>query len=156
MKYCKTFSPELLLDRPGEKVIKLVKLSGIPPDVEFCLIIHDDFRVEAYRSKMKVFIRDLVHGFSVTIAKYSQIDAVIDRLRITPLDLRSELRSAGRKFLSICVDFDEDEDDSWERGYRTCKTFFECIGCVGEGSDVRYTISETFTKYAGSYLFKYF
>ena len=49
--------------------IKIVKLNGFPPEVEYSLLLMDDFHmddfhVEAYQRHMKVLTRDLINGFS--------------------------------------------------------------------------------------------
>ena len=59
-----------------------------------------------YRSKKKLPIRDLINGFLNTLTHYSQIDAIVERLEITPLDCRSELHYAGRSVLNLCDELD--------------------------------------------------
>ena len=56
----------------------------VPPEVEFSLFVNDDLDVEAYRSKKKLPIRDLINGFSNTLTYYSKIDAIAERLKVTP------------------------------------------------------------------------
>ena len=91
-KYCSKFSPELLVDLSDNHVIKMMKLNGFPPDIEFLLLIKDDFRIEVYVQHTKVDTRDLLHGFSCTVTRYSAIDNVLDRRRNTPVNVGVELK----------------------------------------------------------------
>ena len=67
VKYCGKFAPELLLDNTTERnAIKLFKFSAtLPPELEFCLIIRDDWSVETYRGHEKVAVCDLIDLFGV-------------------------------------------------------------------------------------------
>ena len=85
-KYCSKFSPEFLVDLSDNHVIKIMKLNRFPPDIGFSLLIKDDFCIEAYAQHTKVDTRDLLHGFSCTVTRYSAIDHVLDRLRNTPVN----------------------------------------------------------------------
>ena len=93
LKYCANFFPEHLVDVSNPTSIKIVKLNGFPPEVEYFLLIKDDFHVEAYRRHMKVLTRDLINGFSSVVTKNPQIDKIVDRLKSTPLNVPCELRS---------------------------------------------------------------
>ena len=94
LKYCAVlYCPEHLVDVFNPTSIKIVKLNGFPPDVEYYLLIKDDFHVETYWRHMKVLIRDLINWFSSTVTKYSQIDTIVDRLKSTLLNAPCELRS---------------------------------------------------------------
>ena len=108
ISYCSKFSPKLTVDCSQENVIRIFKLTGIPPEVEFSFFVKDDLHVEAYRSKKKLAIRDLINGFLNTLTHYSQIDAIVERLEITPLDYRSELHYAGWSVLNLCDELDGD------------------------------------------------
>ena len=64
VSYRSKFSPELTVDCSQENVIRIFKLAGIPPEVEFSLFVKDDLHVEENRSKKKLPIRDgLINGF---------------------------------------------------------------------------------------------
>ena len=112
LKYCAKFSPEHLVDVSNPTSIKIVKLNGFPSDVEYSLLIKDDFHVETYRRHMKVLIRDQMNWFSSTVTKYSQIDTIVDRLKSTPLNVPCELRSFGGKVLNLA---DEIESTDLQR-----------------------------------------
>ena len=47
-KDCNKFSPELLVDLSANHAIKIMKLNGFPPGIEFSLLIKDDLHIEAY------------------------------------------------------------------------------------------------------------
>ena len=65
------------------------------------MLIKDDFRIEAYVQHTKVDTRDLLHGFSRTVTRYSAIDNVLDRLRNTPVNVGVELKYLGSKVLEL-------------------------------------------------------
>ena len=112
VKYCGKFSPDLIVDSSDSSCVRIFKMSGMPPEVEFSILVKNSFHVDAYRGKSKIPIRDLVNGFSISLQKYSQLDSIIERLKNTPLDLSSELRFIGEKMLSLSDEFvDEDAED---------------------------------------------
>ena len=98
--YCSKFSPEHVVDVSESNIIKILKLKDLPPEVEYSIRIKDDFQVEAHRKHMKISARDLINGFTNTLCRYSQIDNIVNRLKITPINLRSELAYLGEKVLS--------------------------------------------------------
>ena len=82
IKYCTKFSD--LVVSAEKTAIKIFRLNGVPPNVEFSIYIYKDFHVDAHRSKKKILVRDLINGFSNALAKFSQVDAIIARLNDTP------------------------------------------------------------------------
>ena len=89
VRYCSKFSPEFIVDCSTNDVIKILKLAdGVPPEIELSLFIKSDFHVEAYKRKKRLLTRDIIDGFFNIVKKYSQVDAPIDRLQNTPLDIR--------------------------------------------------------------------
>ena len=98
--------------------IKIVKLNGFPPEVEYSLLIKDDFHVEVYWRHMNVLTRDLINGFSSTVTKYPQINKIVDRLKSTPLNVPCELRSVHVIVLDL-----EDELQSADLQMRLQITF---------------------------------
>ena len=96
--------------------LKISKLDDeSPPDLKYCLVIHDDFKVEAFRGRKKIATRDIVDGFTCQLSRYSQIGAILDRLESTPLDIRSELRACGAKILDLANEIDDDDDAARKR-----------------------------------------
>ena len=82
--------------------LKISKLDDeSPPDLKYCLVVHDDFKVEAYRGRKKIVTRDIISGFTNQLTRYSHIGEILDRLENTPLDIRSELRACGAKILDL-------------------------------------------------------
>ena len=59
IKNCKKLDRGLIL-KSKNTCIKIFKLSGEPPDVEFSLFLHNDFRVDAYRRMKKIVLRDII------------------------------------------------------------------------------------------------
>ena len=82
IKYCKEFKNSFIV-KTNEHEIKLLEISSEPPNVEFSLTVHDDYSVVAYRRHRKISIRDLIGGFSNRVSHYSNIDAIIERLKST-------------------------------------------------------------------------
>ena len=56
--YCLKFSPEHVVIRESQ-VTKMIKLNGWPPEVEYSVLISEDYHVIAYRKHFKVDTRDL-------------------------------------------------------------------------------------------------
>ena len=56
--YCLKFSPEHAVIRESQ-VTKIIKLNGWPPEVEYSVLISEDYHVIAYRKHFKVDTRDL-------------------------------------------------------------------------------------------------
>ena len=75
------------------KRISIFKLIGTPPVVEHTVFISDNFHVEAYRRQSKILTRDIINAFSNTVTKYSQIDHIINRLKVASVDISSEIRT---------------------------------------------------------------
>ena len=107
--YCSKFSPEHVVDVSETNVIKILKLKDLPPEVEYSIRIKDDFQVEAHRKHMKISTRDLINGFTNTLCRYSQIDNIVNRLKITPINLRSELAYLGEKVFELVNEIDSDK-----------------------------------------------
>ena len=99
-------------------IIQIVKLKVFPPEVEYSVLIKDDFHVEADRRHMKVLTRDVLNWFSSTVIKYPQINKMVDRLKSTPLNITCELRSVGGKVLDLA-----DELESTDSQVRRQITF---------------------------------
>ena len=70
------------------------------------MLTKDDFRIEAYVQHTKVDIRDLLHGFSCTVTRYSAIDNVLDRLRNTPVNVGVELKYLESKVLELTIELE--------------------------------------------------
>ena len=70
-------------------------------------IIHDNFHIDAYRRRKKIPIRDLIDGFSNKISKFSQIDAIIDRLKSTLVELGSILVAIGKDIVVMSLHFED-------------------------------------------------
>ena len=52
--------------------LKICKLDDeCPPDLKYSLIIHDDFKVDAYRGRKKIVTRDIISGFTNQLTRYS-------------------------------------------------------------------------------------
>ena len=107
VNYCKTFERDYYL-KMDEEVLKIFKRSGEPPEVEFSVFLHSDYRIEAYRRRKKIVLRNIIDGFSNRVKRYSQIDSIIDRLKTTPIDSGSELQNMGNQILNLCS-FNNDE-----------------------------------------------
>ena len=108
--YCLKFSPEHVVIRESY-VVKIVKLnSGWPPEVDYSILLKENLQVEAHRKHLRKGIRDLVNGFTNTVCKFSQIDAIIDRLIVTPLNIKSELSYFGGKIIGLEDEIDCEED----------------------------------------------
>ena len=107
IKYCKNLDRDLIV-KSKNTCIKIFKLSGEPPDVEFSVFLHNDFRGDAYRQMKKIALPDIIDGFSNCVNKFSQIDAKISRLNATPIDIHSELRAMGNNTLNI-FNYDDDK-----------------------------------------------
>ena len=58
-KGCYKFSQELSVDLSGNRAIKMMKLNGFPPDIEFSLLITDNLHIHSYGHHMKVQAYDL-------------------------------------------------------------------------------------------------
>ena len=69
VQYAYKFSPELIIDSSDPDSLRLFKITGMPPEVEFSVMINNDYHVEAYRGNHKVPVRDLINGFSVRLNK---------------------------------------------------------------------------------------
>ena len=96
--------------------LKISKLDDeSPPDLKYCLIIHKDFKVEAYRGRKKIPTRDIIKGFSAKLERFSQIDKILNRLEDTPLDIKHELRACGAKILDLANEIDDDEKYSGQK-----------------------------------------
>ena len=108
--YCSKFSPEHVVDVSESNVIKILKLKDLPPEVEYSIRIKDDFQVEAHRKHMKISTRDLINDFTNTLCRYSQIDNIVNRLKITSINLRSELAYLGEKVFELVNEIDSEED----------------------------------------------
>ena len=115
VKYCCKFSGEFLVDCSDSKRISIFKLIGTPPVVEHTVFISDNFHVEAYRRQSKILTRDIINAFSNTVTKYSQINHIINRLKVASVDISSEIRFAGNSILSLLDEFDIDEIDVKKR-----------------------------------------
>ena len=63
----------------------------------------------------KIPRRDIVSAFSNTVTKYSQIDYMINRLKVASADISSEIGYAGNILLSLLDEFDTDEIDVKKR-----------------------------------------
>ena len=107
MVYCGKFQPGLLVTSDNTS-IKILKLDGVPPDIEYSLYI---YHVDAYKYKKKLPVRDLINGFSNTLDKFSQVDDIITRLCDTPKDTLTELRYIGNNILRLS----DEENDSKQR-----------------------------------------
>ena len=59
---------------------------------------------------LKISTRDLINGFTNTLCRYSQIDNIVNRLKITPINLRSELAYLGEKVFELVNEIDSEED----------------------------------------------
>ena len=115
VKYCCKFSGEFLIHGSDSKRISIFKLIGTHPVVEHSVFISDNFHVEAYRRQSKIPTRDIINGFSNTVTKYSQIDHIINRLKVASVDISSEIRFAGNSILSLLDEFEIDEIDVKKR-----------------------------------------
>ena len=58
---------------------------------------------------MKISTRDLINGFTNTLCRYSQIDNIVNRLKFTPINLRSELAYLGEKGFELVNEIDSEE-----------------------------------------------
>ena len=100
MKYCGKFAPDLMVNR-DDTSINILKIEGMPPNIEYSLYIYANFRVDAYKYREKIPVRDLINGFSNIVDKCFQVDVIVTRLRDTPKDTQTELRYIGNNILSL-------------------------------------------------------
>ena len=101
MTYCKKFNADDVTVSSGNEEIKVIKFAGEPPEVEFSVILRNNFKVDAYRRKRKIAVRDIIDGFSNCVSKYSQIEAIISRLNSTSVDMCSEMQFIGNQILVV-------------------------------------------------------
>ena len=111
MTYCKKFNADDVIVSSGNEEIKVFKFAGEPPEVEFSVILRNNFNVDAYRRKRKIAVRDIIDGFLNCVSKYSQIEAIISRLNSTSVDMRSEMQSIGNQILVVS----NEEEDAQKR-----------------------------------------
>ena len=107
--YCTKFSPEHILIQESNAV-KIVKLNGWPPEVDYSILVTNDRRVIAYKKNFKISTRDLVNGFTNAVDKFSQIDAIINRLKETPINIKTELSNLGAKVLDLKNEIDSEDE----------------------------------------------
>ena len=108
IRYCNKFSPQLYVDHSTAGTVKIFKMNDdFPPKLIYSLLINDEFNVQAYRGHKKVATKDIIGGFGGTLTRFSHIDLILERLTITPLDVRSELRSCGKEVLDLADELDD-------------------------------------------------
>ena len=62
----------------------------MPPDVVYSIQIHRNFRVTAF-SGHQIAIKDLIPTFVHVLNRYSQLNTILQRVKQTPLNLKSLL-----------------------------------------------------------------
>ena len=90
--------------------IRLYKLNGMPPSVQFSIVITNIFEVEAYRGTKRITTRDLIDNYQHTLNNTCHVDAIIQRLETLPQDIHFELISTAEHLLSLCDGSDEQRE----------------------------------------------
>ena len=91
--------------------ILLTEISGDPPKLTFSLTIFKDFSILCYRGCTKVSCNDLINGFSYKVERYSQIFAILERLRKCKHNIQEEFQQASRNINDIVELADMDDDE---------------------------------------------
>ena len=91
--------------------ILLTEILGDPPKLTFSLTIFKDFLILCYRGCTKVSCNDLINGFSYKVERYSQIFAILERLRKCKHNIQEEFQQASRNINDIVESADMDDDE---------------------------------------------
>ena len=82
-----------------ENFMTIIKIENLT--VEFSVVIDSIFTVKAQRRHLKVDVRNLL-GFHFKLERYSQLSAVIDRLKNTEISASTELKHHVQELQNIC------------------------------------------------------
>ena len=106
------FCEQLPVDviKKSDRII-LSEVSGDPPRFSFSLTIFKDFTISCYRGSAKVPCNDLINGYSYKIETFSQIHAVLKRLRTSVNVVQEEVKGAALNISDIVDSADMDEDE---------------------------------------------
>ena len=72
--------------------IILIDISGHPPKLIFSLIIFKDFTISSSKELTKVAHNNLINGFTCKFEKYSEIVALLIRLRGTEITVAEKMK----------------------------------------------------------------
>ena len=106
------FCEQLCVDvvKKCDRII-LSEVSGDPPRFSFSLTVFKDFTISCYRGFTKLSCNDLINGYSYKIETYSQIHAVLERLRTSSNVVQDDIKGAARNISDIVDSADMDEDE---------------------------------------------
>ena len=108
---------EYFCEQLGVDVVKkcdriiLGEVSGDPPRFSFSLTVFKDFTISCYRGFTKLSCNDLINGYSYKIETYSQIHAVLERLRTSSNVVQDDIKGAALNISDIVDSADMDDDE---------------------------------------------
>ena len=94
--------------------IILIDIPGDPPKLTFSLTIFKDFTISCYKGFTKVAHNDLINGFTYKLEKYSQIVALLERLRGTEINVSEEIKQSALN-MKYLLDIDTMDDKKNQR-----------------------------------------
>ena len=102
--YCKSL--DLLCDLSND-FIKLYYIEGMPPSIIYSIFINDDLKVTAYKGNYSINLRDVIASLDWKIHKFSEVDAIIDKVQKFPMNIQTEIKHAADNIKSQFGDCDE-------------------------------------------------
>ena len=106
--YCRNLNDVSFIKR--EKNIQLHAMSDkIPPVHLYSIVIHNDFKVECYKSGYYVPVRDLL-GFSAKLELFSQLMNIMERMHTFKLDVTDIAKVFGSNLETLIAACDDDKE----------------------------------------------
>ena len=77
--FCKSLTSISCVTK-DEQII-LCEIIGSPPMIQYSIIIYTDFSICAFYGFSKIYLNDLINGFTHKVEKYTQILNIIERTK---------------------------------------------------------------------------